>query len=316
MDFTLVERQGIPERLMDWFYKRGIEAGDFGTTQSRSESNSYDTIALIVDKEVVGSADLLCRNQESELHGCYILPEYRGELEKNGKSAFEHMAGARLERTELPAKTLATTAHGKTQHMYDKLGFSPYKFELPESTDNRAHIVMADQHENRRFDQKAYVSESIRDFVNYVSEAFDQETDLRKGRYKGASVEFVEDTSAENYSLFRVEKGNQSLEKAVNQVLECREDSGDIRVDIDVGDPFAYRFIDGLVEGDFTPTAFKPVVKDCQSSQDPEVQLAYFDEPLEAELVPEAREFLKAAGWNLEIIDREELSNKVRIRSR
>lgn len=315
MDFSLVEWQGIPEKLMNRFYECGNKAGDFGTTKSRAESSKYNTIALIVDQEVVGSADLLSHSQEVELHGCYILPEYRGKLQKNGKSAFEHMAVARLERTELPARTLATTAHGKTQHVYDNLGFSPYKFELPDSEDANAYVLMADQHENRRFYQEVYAPESVRDFVDYVSEVFGQEADLREGRYRGAEVDFVQDASTDSYSLFRVEKGDQNLENAVNQVLESKEDSMNVEVDVDTGDPFAYRFIDELVEEGFSPTAFKPVVKGVQGSQNPEVHLGCCSKSMDVELVPETREFLEVAGWDLELINRRELSNEFRVRS-
>lgn len=315
MEFSLVEKEGVPDELMKDFYNQGGEAGNFGTTERKAESSEYDTLVLVTDQEVVGSADLLVYDNEAKLHGCYILPEYREKLEKNGKSAFENMAAARLGKTDLPTKISATIEHGKTQHVYDKLGFSPYKFKLPKSEYDSGHIMMADRHEDRRFDYEIYVPDSVRDFVNHISEAFGQETGFREGEYRGIDVSFIEDMSEENYSSFKVEDGSESLKAAVNQILEAKEEDVNVRVDVDASDSSAYRFVSELMDEDFTPTAFEPVIETSRIFESPIIQLAYSGEPIEAEIVPETAEFLKAAGWDLKVVNRDEKSEKVKIKS-
>lgn len=310
-----MEREGVPEELMNRFYSLGEEAGDFGTTRARAESDKYDTIALVVDQEVAGSADVINCDGEVEMQGCYILPEYRGKLKRNGRSAFEHMAAARLNRTDLPVRTSATTAHGKTQHVYNKLGFSPYELKLPDSENDKTHVMMADKHKYRRFDRELYMPDSIEGFLEYVSTGFDQEIKLREGSYDGIEISSSGVELEQNHSLFEAGSGDQSLDTVVNQILGAKQGSANLRVDVQAEDPSAYELTSELLENEFIPSAFKPIVKGGQKRQSVVVQLAYSSEPIEAELIPETRDFLGEAGWNIETINRKEKSEEVRLKS-
>jgi hypothetical protein len=309
MEFRLVERDGVPKEVMREFYDHGREASDFGEIKSRAESNHYETIVLAINQNVVGSSNIICYDGEAYLEGCYILPEYREELRENGKSAFEHMARARYEKVDLPAKTSATTEHGKTQHIYDKLDFSPYKFKLPKAENNSAYIIMADNHELRSFNHEMYVPDSIKDFVKYVSEGFNEEPDCKEGDYSGAAVESKSSESCR----FKLYEGDQSLENALNQVLRAKKDNRSVKIDLDVGNSSAYAFISELLSEDFNPTAVEPVVEGSKKSQSPVLQLAYHDDSIEAELIPETREFLKKAGWTIETKEAKENSEDVEI---
>lgn len=304
MSFSLVEKQGVPEELMAEFYEEGGNQDNFGTTEYRAESSQYDTIALVVDQKVVGTADLLYPDEEASLGGCYILPDYRGELEMDGKSAFEHMAGVRLNSTDRPARTSATTDHGATQHVYSKFNFSPYEFELPRNPHERPHITIAEPHEKRRFDREVYAPEEIRGFVDHVASNFDQEAELNEGEYTGVEVKYMEDVYDEGYEFFKVSEGNQELQPAINEIMDKKQDSANVDVRIDSEIPSSYDVVNELLEEDFRPSGYEPFIEGSEMSQTSRIHMSYSNEvPMRAELIPEVEAFLEAGGWGLQRIE-------------
>lgn len=313
MEFSLVEKQSVSEELMDEFYEGGSETGDFGTTEYRAESDQYDTLALVVDEKVVGTADLLYPDEEASLGGCYILPDYREKLDIDEKSAFEHMAAARLNMTDRPARTSATTDHGATQHVYSKFDFSPYEFELPRQPTEKPHITIAEPHEKRRFDRELFVPESIRGFISKVTSGFDQEAEFNEGRYSGVEVNYMDNVFAEGYEFFKVSEGEQSLGSAIDDVASKKQSSNNVTVRIDSEIPSSYDFINELLEEDFRPTGYNPVIEDSQMSQGSRIHMSYSSEPMCAELIPETEAFLESGGWNLEKLDQKDKSSKFRI---
>lgn len=302
MKFSLVEKQGIPNDVMADFYERGKNKDDFGTTQYRADSNQYDTLAIVAGQEVAGTADLLYPDGESSLAGCYILPDYREKLEMNGKSAFEHAAAARLDRTDRPARTSATTEHGKTQHIYSKFDFLPYEFELPRSPWGSSHINIAEPHGKRRFDRELYAPENVRDFVNSVAERFDQKPEFREGEYDGAEVNYMENVFDEGYEFFRIKEGNQELESVVGKINEKKKEAVNVAVETDPEIPSTDQVIAELSSEEFLPTAYKPAIEGSQMSQSSRFCIGYSSEPIRAELIPENRKFLEDAGWELELL--------------
>lgn len=302
MEFSLVERQGVPDELMADFYEKGGKQNNFGTTEYRAESDQYDTMALVVDQKVVGTADLLYPDEEASMGGCYILPDYRGKLEINGKSAFEHMAGSRLNSTDRPARTSATTDHGATQHVYSKFDFSPYEFELPRNPQERPHIAMAEPHEKRRFDRELYAPEAIKDFIDHVTSRFDQEAELNEGEYDGVEINYMENVFDEGYEFFKVCEGDQRLQTAISEVMDRKPGSANITIQIDSEISSSYDIINELLEEDFRPSGYEPVIQGSQMSQSSSVHMSYSSEPMHAELIPETEAFLEAGGWGVQMI--------------
>lgn len=313
MDFSLVEKQGVPDKLMDEFYEKGGNQDNFGTTEYRAESDQYDTLALVVDQEVVGTADLLYPDEEASLGGCYVLPDYRGELRIDGKSAFEHMAGARLNMTGRPARTSATTDHGATQHVYKKFDFSPYEFELPRQQHERPHITIAEPHEKRRFDRDLYVPEELTEFIDHVASGFDQEAELNEGGYTGVEVNYMEDVFAEGYEFFKVSDGDQGLESAIKDIADKKQGSTNVTVRVDSENPSSHDVIEELLEEDFRPSAYKPLIEDSQMAQTSNICMSYSNEPMHAELIPETKEFLEAGGWGVQMIESGDRSSEFKI---
>jgi hypothetical protein len=309
MDFSLVEKQGVPDELMAEFYEKGGVLDNFGTTKYRAESDQYDTLALVVDQEVVGTADLLYPDEEASLGGCYILPDYREKLNVEGKSAFEHMAGVRLNMTDRPAKTSATTDHGATQHVYNKFDFSPYEFELPRQPHERSHITMAEPHEKRRFDREIYAPEAIREFVDHVASNFGQEVELDEGDYTGVEVNYMEDVFAEGYEFFKVSEGDQRLKSAISDIAHKKQGSTNVTVRIDSEVPSSYEVINELLEEDFRPSGYNPFIEGSQMSQTSRIHMSYSNELMHADLIPETKEFLKDGGWGVQMIEQRDGSS-------
>lgn len=313
MGFSLVKKGGVSDELMESFYHRAKQAGDFGTTRGRAESSKYDTIALVTKSEVVGTADLISTGAETILRGCYILPDYRGDLEAYGKSAFEHMAGVRLNRTDKPARTSATTDHGATQHFYNKFDFSPYEFEPSRSSQKRPHVIMAEPHEKRRFDRELYAPEAVRDFIDHVASDFDQEAQLNEGEFNGVELNYMENVFAEGHEFFKVAEGDQRLRPAINEIADKKQDSANTTVRIDSEIPSSYDLVNELLEQDFRPSGYKPAIEGSQASQTSSIIMSYSNEPMNADLIPEVEEFLEAGGWGLHMIELGDRSSEFKI---
>jgi len=242
-----------------------------------------------------------------------MLPVYRGELEIDGKSAFEHMAGARLNMTDRPARTSATTDHGATQHVYSKFDFSPYEFELPRQSNERFHITMAEPHEKRRFDRELYAPETIREFIDQVASGFDQDVEPNEGEYNGVELNYIEDVFAEGYEFFKVTEGDQRLESVIDGIADKKRDSINVTVRLDSEILSSYEVINELLGENFRPSGYKPFIENSQMSQTSRIHMSYSNEPMRAELIPETEKFLEAGGWNLERLEQGDKSSEFRI---
>lgn len=313
MEFSIVEKSGVPEELLNEFYEEGKNKGNFGTTEYRANSEQYDTLALVADNKVVGTADTLYPDQEASMAGCYILPEYRGRLEMHGKSAFEHLAKARIEETDRPLRTLATTNHGATQHVYSKFDFTPYEFELPSDEWQAPHVKIAQPHEKRRFDRQIFAPDSISDFVNHVASSFDQRTEMVEGDYTGVEVNYMPNVFDDDYEFFKVREGNQPLSDAIGDIMDKKQDAVNATVRVDPEHPSSYEFIDELLNEGFRPLGYAPVIEDSELSQTSNLHFGYSNEPMRSELIPETQSFMEVAGWELEPLEEKDNSTEFRV---
>ncbi|EGQ43035.1 MAG: hypothetical protein J07AB43_10240 [Candidatus Nanosalina sp. J07AB43] len=310
MSFEIQSDQEVDSIRVEAFLDQCEGYDDFGTTRYRVNEDAYDTLFVVKDGKVVGEADKLTHEDSVTLAGCYIDPGYRGELRKNGKSAFELLAEERTDNYK-SAKTDATTDHGKTQHVYDKLDFSPYSLNPSQHPTNDSTITMISGHDELG---EVYVPEAARDFTDRLAKENNFGIEYAEGFYSGADVVDVgsPSSSSAKYSIGKVEPGDQELIEALEAIDGViRDESRFDETRLNMNNPSTQEVGQVLMQQGFNVSGLSPGVGD----RDPYLHLADLNFEPEMELTPEVNRFLDSTGLNNKLLQEGKKSHSVTVKN-